>query len=351
MDGLGRGHNNHASVPPSTRDLPRIPQRATSTPTAGTANVSMTSAGAAAAAAATAAGATTTPTTPLPARQHRSSSVFRPRRSDDWQDFRAIIEQLYRNDQLKLRDVKRIMERDYNFVASEKQYKDRLAAWHVRKNIKAKEVQLMIRKQQKRAARGKQTAFRVGGQEVDSKRIQRFMRRYGPSWEVERRDPPLMSPEPATPSDMSCYTPEPEDRYDPPEDTETASPDADQHTTEIDSSPVTEEPLPERALNTTTTTTATIITTSHHPQAAIQTQPQPHLQPQAQHRPQPPVQPSALTHSIVTSHPAQYMPKPIEEDYDMQNWENLATFQEKLLQLTRTMDQDLSEYQTPDEYE
>lgn len=42
----------------------------------------------------------------------------------------------------------------------------------------------MIRKQQKRAARGKQTAFRVGGQEVDSKRISRFVRRYGSSWET-----------------------------------------------------------------------------------------------------------------------------------------------------------------------
>lgn len=69
------------------------------------------------------------------------------------------------------------------FSYSEKQYKDRLAAWHIRKNIKAKEVHVMIRKQQKRAARGKQTAFRVGGQEVDSKRISRFVRRYGSTWE------------------------------------------------------------------------------------------------------------------------------------------------------------------------
>lgn len=45
-------------------------------------------------------------------------SVFRPRRSDDWHEYRDIIEQLYRNDQLKLRDVKRIMERDYKFQAS-----------------------------------------------------------------------------------------------------------------------------------------------------------------------------------------------------------------------------------------
>ncbi|KAJ5698594.1 hypothetical protein N7462_000599 [Penicillium macrosclerotiorum] len=142
------------------------------------------------------------------------SSIFRPRRSEDWHDFREIIEQLYRNDQLKLRDVKRIMEKDYNFYASEKQYKDRLAAWHVRKNIKAKEVQLMIRKQEKRAARGKQTAFRVNGQQVDPKRIARFVRRYGTTWDQGKeseRPSPRASPEPSTPSDMTCYTPEPEE--------------------------------------------------------------------------------------------------------------------------------------------
>ncbi|GIK07368.1 hypothetical protein Aspvir_003030 [Aspergillus viridinutans] len=141
-----------------------------------------------------------------------SSAIFRPRRSDDWNEYRTVIERLYRDNQLKLRDVKRIMEHDYNFVASEKQFKDRLAAWHVRKNIKAKEVHVMIRKQQKRAARGKQTAFRVGGQEVDSKRIARFVRRYGASWDNSRNDSHRTSPEPDTPSDMSCYTPEPDDR-------------------------------------------------------------------------------------------------------------------------------------------
>lgn len=49
---------------------------------------------------------------------HNHSNVFRPRRSDDWHEYREIIEQLYRIDQLKLRDVKRIMERDYKFFAS-----------------------------------------------------------------------------------------------------------------------------------------------------------------------------------------------------------------------------------------
>jgi hypothetical protein len=121
---------------------------------------------------------------------------------------------------------------------SEKQYKDRLAAWNIRKNIKAKEVNVMIRKQAKRAARGKQTVFRVAGQKVDTKRIARFQRRYqnGTSWDAGHETPgrPVEShresPEPgapftasifqqryvdvriATPSDMSYYTPEPDER-------------------------------------------------------------------------------------------------------------------------------------------
>ncbi|KAJ5719898.1 hypothetical protein N7493_006776 [Penicillium malachiteum] len=104
----------------------------------------------------------------------------------------------------------------------EKQYKDRLAAWNVRKNIKAAEVQVLIRKKAKRAARGKATAFRRAGQEVDQKRLTRFVRRYGHTWVKPRdKDEELGSPEPKiiilmpiateTPSDMSCYTPEPED--------------------------------------------------------------------------------------------------------------------------------------------
>ncbi|KAL3494053.1 Clr5 domain-containing protein [Aspergillus germanicus] len=163
---------------------------------------------------------TPTPTPTTTSSSPAAPSVFRPRRSEDWNKYRATIETLYRDDQLKLRDVKRIMERDHKFVASEKQYKDRLAAWNIRKNIKAKEVNVMIRKQAKRAARGKQTVFRVAGQKVDTKRIARFQRRYqnGTSWDAGHETPgrPVEShresPEPATPSDMSYYTPEPDER-------------------------------------------------------------------------------------------------------------------------------------------
>lgn len=53
----------------------------------------------------------------------------------------------------------------------------------------------MLRKQQKRAAQGKQTAFRVNGQNVDPKRIARFVRRYGTSWDSTRGKEPETEPQ------------------------------------------------------------------------------------------------------------------------------------------------------------
>jgi hypothetical protein len=59
---------------------------------------------------------------------------------------------------------------------SEKQYKDRLAAWKARKNIKTSEARIMLRKQQERSAQGKRSAFRVGRMEVGMHKIVRAAR-------------------------------------------------------------------------------------------------------------------------------------------------------------------------------
>lgn len=255
--------------------------------------------------------------------------MFRPRRSDDWQQYRPIIEQLYLNNQLKLRDVKNIMERDHHFVASEKQYKDRLAAWHIRKNIKAKEVHVMIRKQQKRAARGKQTAFRVGGQAVDSKRISRFVRRYGSSWENnasspgatgavgavgaaggrfsgDPKSPPISyTPEPDTPTDMSCYTPEPEDRRTP----LSPMPEIPADPRTLDPSSL--DPLPHADLADDQSFSAT------------------------------------LSPSLTMTNDT---PKPSSLDDDLHEedpWSALVSFQDRLLVLHQTLEQSMSDYSTP----
>lgn len=231
--------------------------------------------------------------TPTSSSSPAAPSLFRPRRSEDWNKFRPIIEQLYRDDQLKLKDVKRIMERNHSFVASEKQYKDRLAAWNIRKNIKAKEVNIMIRKQQKRAARGKQTVFRVAGQKVDTKRIARFVRRYGTNWdnnEPRPVEPHRDSPDPSTPSDMSYYTPEPDERA------TTLSPHPDNHVHPFDSL----DSIPDSELDETKSLPITL-------------------------------SPTASTND--TPRPIETM-SPISDD----PWAALANFQTKLLELGERLD-------------
>ncbi|KAL4786664.1 Clr5 domain-containing protein [Aspergillus varians] len=259
--------------------------------------------------------------TPTSSSSPASPSVFRPRRSEDWNKFRPVIEQLYRDDQLKLKDVKRIMERQHNFVASEKQYKDRLAAWNIRKNIKAKEVNIMIRKQQKRAAKGKQTVFRVAGQKVDTKRIARFVRRYGTNWdnneprpvEPHRDSPdPCMSTGPvspgvavnvgtATPSDMSYYTPEPDERA------TTLSPHPDNHTHSFDNL----DSIPDSPLDETKSLPITL-------------------------------SPSASTNDT---------PKPIETISPISDdpWAALTNFQNRLLELGEKLDHATAGLYPPDE--
>ncbi|PYH41185.1 Clr5 domain-containing protein, partial [Aspergillus saccharolyticus JOP 1030-1] len=277
----------------------------------------------------TATNTTTTTTTPTPTGPSASFSKerpFKPKKSEDWTIYRDIIQNLYRNDHLKLRDVKRYMEENHHFQASEKQYKDRLAAWNVRKNIKAKEVHIMLRKQQRRAAEGKRTAFRVAGQVVEPKRISRFVRRYGNHWELDHaregispntiiptvETQPVMpqtqqelhqnlptSPEPETPTDIEYYTPEPDEKA-------------------MTLSPMTETP-------------------SRFYDEKMEPLPDPEVDHQAPLpvSPTPTAPPTALPTAP---------PKPIaNDDY----WKALDVFQGQLLTLSRTLDQSMSKFTSP----
>ncbi|RAL13549.1 Clr5 domain-containing protein [Aspergillus homomorphus CBS 101889] len=300
---------------------------------------------------------TKTPTSPnsVPA----SSKGTRPRRTEDWNVHRDKIESLYRDRQMKLRDVKRIMEEEFSFTASyslpfpsptsapqyfhhpfntvslavftpssssscakQKQYKDRLASWNVRKNIKAKEVHIMLRKQQRRAAEGKRTAFRVAGQVIEPKRISRFVRRYGTHWEVDEARENIQpgsihpsvetqpvdqqtqqelhqnlptSPEPETPTDIEYFTPEPDQRA-------------------MTLSPLTETP-------------------SRFHDETLEPLPDPEID----HSQPLPVSPS--------SHEP---PKPIASTLpDNDAWKALDVFQGQLLTLSRTLDQSMAKFTSP----
>ncbi|PYH81700.1 hypothetical protein BO82DRAFT_415054 [Aspergillus uvarum CBS 121591] len=242
----------------------------------------------------------TTTTTPTPTISSSSSSFknkFKPRKSEDWTIYREIIQSLYRDDHLKLRDVRQYMLENYSFEASEKQYKDRLAAWNVRKNIKAKEVHIMLRKQQRRAAEGKRTAFRVAGKTVDTKRISRFVRRYGNHWELDdaRESIHPNTIHPKTPTDIEYYTPEPDERA-------------------MTLSPSTETP-------------------SHDDKLKLEPLPEPEVD-HAQPLPVSPT-PSAPAKPLSNALP--------DEDY----WKALDVFQGQLLTLSRTLDQTMSQFTSP----
>ncbi|KAF7157067.1 hypothetical protein CNMCM5623_001055 [Aspergillus felis] len=158
----------------------------------------------------------------------------------------------------------------------------------------------MIRKQQKRAARGKQTAFRVGGQEVDSKRIARFVRRYGASWDNTRNESHRTSPEPDTPSDMSCYTPEPDDRS------------------------AALSPLPESQ--------------SMHHENKFDPLQSPELDDNQSL--------SAATLSPISTHPT---PRPMDDLSTENAWQALDSFQDRLLALDKKLEESMSNFITPGE--
>ncbi|OQD73838.1 hypothetical protein PENDEC_c013G06968 [Penicillium decumbens] len=272
-------------------------------------------------------------------------SVFRPRRSDDWHEYREIIEQLYRNDQRPLKQVKQIMEDNYKFFASEKQYKDRLAAWHVRKNIKAEEVQIMIRKQKKRAARGKQTAFRRSGQEVDQKRIARFVRRYGSSWNQKRdKDAELQSPEPPTPSDMTCYTPEPADEpaVTPSSPSEVQSPSRETPNYQMNFDPNQIHTLPDLVIDDDSPYSMDLSHQSHPRRSYHPDPPHPVSHsiglPQIAHLPHP------IAHTPIHPTHRDDIDAPGEVVTHSADWNRLDTFQNRLETLQYTLDRTMSKW-------
>ncbi|KAH8816514.1 hypothetical protein F5884DRAFT_226365 [Xylogone sp. PMI_703] len=125
---------------------------------------------------------------------------------DDWEAQRSVIKQLYDVENRPLKEVVDILGRTRSFFATERQYKRRISKWGLDKNVKKSEMQAIVRKQQTRIGEDKESAFRVRGREVEPLKIQRWMRQHGDGdGDVLSRSP--SSSRPATPSDISCYTP------------------------------------------------------------------------------------------------------------------------------------------------
>lgn len=70
------------------------------------------------------------------------------------------------------------MRERHGLDATAKQYKDRIKIWGLNKNIRADEMESMIKIQQKRELEKKRTAFRVRKRPVNLEKIKRYMRDY-----------------------------------------------------------------------------------------------------------------------------------------------------------------------------
>ncbi|KAH6884432.1 hypothetical protein B0T10DRAFT_564468 [Thelonectria olida] len=77
----------------------------------------------------------------------------------------------------KLKDVMNFMKTNHGFAASEKMYKDRLSAWGLGRNIRKSEMQHMAGIKLRRDAAGKRTKFRLRGCPVETRKIDRWIKK------------------------------------------------------------------------------------------------------------------------------------------------------------------------------
>ncbi|KAH8893868.1 hypothetical protein GQ53DRAFT_644865, partial [Thozetella sp. PMI_491] len=95
----------------------------------------------------------------------------------DWERLQPVIRRLYWFEGRELSEVMQTMEKDYGFVASEKQYKTYFKRWRLKKNVTADEMKAIARVRSRRLANGKQTDFWVRGKPVPDLKIDRFISR------------------------------------------------------------------------------------------------------------------------------------------------------------------------------
>jgi hypothetical protein len=115
--------------------------------------------------------------------------------AEEWDAHRDLFTRYYIVQDKPLSEVKVIMESQHGFRAtyvlvvfpinclnnrrfSERQYKRKIAAWKLEKNIKDADMKVMLRKQLKRKVEdGKESEFSVNGRPVPPQKMNRFVQR------------------------------------------------------------------------------------------------------------------------------------------------------------------------------
>ncbi|KAK5205087.1 hypothetical protein LTR41_009297 [Exophiala xenobiotica] len=73
----------------------------------------------------------------------QKSAAVIPGTAEDWNVHRDLITRLYRDEELPLREVQKIMETKYKFKATKRMYNTRLKQWNICKNYRAEEKELL----------------------------------------------------------------------------------------------------------------------------------------------------------------------------------------------------------------
>lgn len=146
------------------------------------------------------AGANTSPSTDVasPASCNSPAASRGPQYAQDadWARLRDRITALYEHRTLE--EVRSIMKTEHNFWATARMYKSRFREWRVKKNVTASDVHVLLRKvekhvQQAQPGRGgggpRKTTVLDVGDEVDVKRIQKYMKRNPTGLSKLRADP------------------------------------------------------------------------------------------------------------------------------------------------------------------
>src|SRR5271156_1875651 len=94
---------------------------------------------------------------------------------EQWDAHRAKIADLYKNNTLKV--VRAIMQRDHDFIASERMYKTRIMEWDLDKKRKAGEMSLALRIIEQRRAEGKNTCVVIRKRIMNERDIRNYFKR------------------------------------------------------------------------------------------------------------------------------------------------------------------------------
>jgi tetratricopeptide (TPR) repeat protein len=94
---------------------------------------------------------------------------------EQWDAHRSKIKALYNDYTLKV--VRATMQRDHNFVATEKMYKTRIRQWGLEKKCKASEMSCALRIIERRRAEGKKTYVVIRERVMDERDIQKYFKR------------------------------------------------------------------------------------------------------------------------------------------------------------------------------